>query len=256
MTQEEIIAEDDRLITVDVARAVDERELIAYYQPVVNIATRAVVSAEALVRWTMPDSTVVPAALFVPSLERTNTICGLDWYMIEEICTFLEGATESPAHVPVAINLSPRHADDSDFVKKFAASTEWHAVTHDFVRLEFRQADLIGNDALTTLASNAMKEGFMVSVDNFAGTIDELLALDKLGIRIVKVARSLWFDAAPEALAELVGCAKQAGITLSAEGVEEEGDLDRLTAAGIEFGQGYFFAKPADDASFKEFCAQ
>jgi sensor c-di-GMP phosphodiesterase-like protein len=59
MDAEEIRSEDDRLIVNDVARAVEERELIAYYQPLVDLESMEVVGAESLVRWTMPDGTVV-----------------------------------------------------------------------------------------------------------------------------------------------------------------------------------------------------
>jgi len=82
--------EDDRLITADVARAIEEGELVAYLQPMIELSTGDVAGSEALVRWTMKDGTIVPAALFVPSLERTDTITGLDWCMAEEVCSFLE----------------------------------------------------------------------------------------------------------------------------------------------------------------------
>ena len=84
MDQEEIQHLDDELIMNDVARAVEERELVAYYQPVYDLRGGSLVEVEALVRWTLPDGTLIPAALFVPSLDRMGVTAGLDWFMAEE----------------------------------------------------------------------------------------------------------------------------------------------------------------------------
>lgn len=256
MNQEQIQAEDDQLITGDVARAVEERELIAYYQPVVDIETRSAVAAEALVRWTMPDGTIVPAGLFVPSLERTQTILGLDWYMVEEVCTDLEAHVDTPAYLPTSLNLSPRHAADPDFATKLAAMADWRHVPHDHICLEFRDVTSVnGNEALDELVKASLALGFRVTADNYSHGAAPLAILAERGITTVKVARNLWQEASVAELTELVEAAAAHGVTLSAESVEEESDLAKLREAGIRQAQGFLFAHPMDAAAFKEFCA-
>lgn len=254
MDSDEILNEDDRLITVDVARAVEEQELLAYYQPVVDIASRTLAFSEALVRWTMLDGTIVPAGLFVPSLERTNTICGLDWYMVEEVAAFLEGAVDTPVAVPTALNFSTRHASDADFVKKLAAVADWRQLERRMLQVEFRQADLsAGSDDLKQLVTQLHAAGFPVIADNFAAGEQEMRVLAELGVQAFKLSSSLWRELDEADLAQLVAVANEVSMGVSAEGVEEEAELAKLTAAGVTYAQGFFFAKPMDGDSLKAF---
>lgn len=254
MDRDEILAEDDKLITVDVARAVEERELLAYYQPVVDIASRKIAFSEALVRWTMPDGTIVPAALFVPSLERTNTICGLDWYMVEEVAAFLEEAADAPVAVPTALNFSTRHTADPDFVKKLVAVADWRHLERRMLQVEFRQADLMAGSAeLNKLVAALHAEGFPVIADNFNAGEQEMHTLVDRGVKAFKLSSALWRELDETALSQLVSVANEISMGVSAEGVEEEAEVAKLTAAGVTFAQGYFFAKPMDGDGLKAF---
>lgn len=255
MTGAEIRWEDDQLITMDVARAIDERELIAYYQPVVNLQTTEVVAAEALVRWTMPDGTIVPAGLFVPSLEHTNTICGLDWCMAEQVCTFLKEAAGTPACVPTSLNFSVRHTQDSEFSEKLIATARWHGVDPHLVRVEYSAAALLeGNAYLDALFASTVAHGFVGTVDGFSQGVLELAALADKGVRVVKVAGACWRETSIAELKDLVREATERGMVVSAEGVEDAAELDKLHAAGFVFAQGFHFAKPMDRATFEAFC--
>jgi EAL domain-containing protein (putative c-di-GMP-specific phosphodiesterase class I) len=256
MTDAEIRAEDDRLITGDVARAVEERELIAYYQPVMELQSNKVVAAEALVRWTMPDSTVVPAALFVPSLERTDTITGLDWYMAEEVCTFLEEAAGTPACVPTSLNFSVRHAQDPDFATKLIETAKWHNVEPRLVRAEYQAASLLACDpAMDALFASIVAHGFTGTVDNFNDGPDHLEALADKGVTVVKVASACWRNATDAELKDLLGVVDRRGLTISCEGVEQASEARRLRAIGFRYAQGYHFAVPQNRTSFEAFCA-
>lgn len=256
MTDAEIRAEDDRLITVDVARAVEERELVAYYQPVVELQSGKVVAAEALVRWTMPDSTIVPAALFVPSLERTDTIGGLDWYMAEEVCTFLEEAAGTPACVPTSLNFSVRHAQDPDFATKLIETAKWHNVDPSLVRAEFSAAALLACDpAVDALFASIVAHGFVGTVDNFNHSGSDLEALADKGAKVVKVSNVCWRNATNDELKELLEIAAERGLIISCEGVEQSSEATKLHVVGFRYAQGYRFALPQDRAAFEAFCA-
>ncbi len=253
MDLDQIQAEDDMLITVDVARAVEERELLAYYQPVVSLATRDAVAAEALVRWTMPDGTIVSAALFVPSLERTNTICGLDWFMAEEATAPLSEEYGTTLSIPISLNFSVRHADDPDFADKLASIASWRKTEPEFMRVEFSAPTLLAaDDQLLALVKSTCEKGFPLVADNFAGTEKDIDSLAALGVTQLKIATTCWKS---ERVASIVAAAKDKGLTVSAEGVEHEDEVAALQAAGIEAAQGYLFAKPMDLKSLEAFCA-
>lgn len=251
MNAAEIQHEDDLLITQDVARAVEEQELVAYYQPVVSLEDSSLASLEALVRWTMPDGTIVPAALFVPSLDRTDTIFGLDWFMAEDVCAFLQQkAKGTSAFVPTCLNISGRHASDPHFAQKLSATVGWHELSKDMLRIELSEALLTsGDSALTDLVTSLVDAGFTVTADNFASNAAGLAALDALGIKQVKVSASLWKTCDKDALAALMQEAAARGISLCAEGIENEDELEAARAAGFAYAQGYHLGAPTDGGS-------
>ena len=256
MNADEITLEDDRLIMNDVARAVEEHEFVPYVQPTFDLASGSVIGAEALVRWTLPeDGTVVPASLFVPSLERMHMITGLDWFMIDETCTFLADSRGTSANVPIAINLSPQHADDASFATRLVASADWHEDAHGLLLVELSEKTIVeGGASVARLISTTAEAGFTVVADNFASDVAWLRRLAEMGVGEIKVSATLWRDASPQELSELVETASELGVLVCAEGVEEQQEKDKLLSAGFERAQGYFLAHPMSLDEFVKLC--
>lgn len=256
MDAEEIRSEDDRLIVNDVARAVEERELIAYYQPLVDLESMEVVGAESLVRWTMPDGTVVPAGLFVPSLDRTGTIFGLDWFMAEDVCAFLSSVVGTPAFVPISLNFSARHASHHDFAKSLLATIGWHeGVTPDCVRVELSEGIVLkGDPEVDALVDDVLASGVAVVADKCELGVEGLDRLARRGIGFAKISRAWWAEHSDEELAQLVREAAAKGIRISAEGVELAEEAQRLKDAGFTCAQGFGLGRPEDGAAFIRTC--
>lgn len=246
MTDTEIQYEDDQLIIADVARAVEEQELVAYYQPVIDLETGAAVSLEALVRWTLDDGTVVPAVLFVPSLDRTDTIFGLDWFMAEHVCTFLdEHARGTRAFLPTSLNISARNAADTAFASKYAATIGWHNIGNDMLRLELSDmAVRQGDEQVRALVAGLCKEGFKIFLDNYVSGAEGLDLCKELGVRLVKVASSWWKDCETAELSAFIAKAAELNIVAVAEGVESADELECLKAAGFRYAKGYYLGMP------------
>lgn len=254
MTAEEIQWEDDLLITNDVARAIEEQELVAYYQPVMDTKTRRVVSVEALVRWNMPDGTVVPAGLFVPSLARTDTIVGLDWFMAEDTCTFFSGIAETQAFVPFSLNFSTRHALDPDFAHKLAATIRWHNIPGEIVSAEI-DTDIVLDGEAEDLISSVRDEGIGVIADNVQSADLDFTELRKRRIALAKLSRVCWVDMDANALAKFVHDARWMGVTLCATGVETEEEFATLKAGGITQVQGYLLGAPMSGEDYLQLFA-
>lgn len=258
MTMDEIQREDDQLILNDVARAVEEREFVPYVQPCFELDSRRAMAAETLVRWTLPDDgTVVPAGAFVPSLERTRTICGLDWFIAGEMCAFLSDSKGTPAYLPIALNVSNQHAEDPEFAHKLAATADWRGVDHKLVCIELSQT-LMAEDKRVKdiLVPTMIAEGFGVIADNFCAGAEKLRPLVDMGIVTVKVAASLWRDGADEAVAALVEEARSLGVALVAENVETEEELQALVSKGFNYAQGYYLARPMSLQDYVVLCSQ
>ena len=256
MDEKQIQYEDDMLIANDVARAIEEDELVAYFHPMMDIESNSVVAAEALVRWTLDDGTVVPACLFVPSLERTHIIEGLDWVMAELVSSFLESTQGGLGCVPMSLNLSEQHAHDENFARKLLSTLEWHGVDSVMVRAEFSAEKLLrAKDDLKDLFRSLVANDFIGTVDDFMSGPSELKDLHDLGVTVVKVTNRCWRGVSEDELKRLVDTAASLDMIICPEGVEEAHEVEVLRQAGFYFAQGFYYAKPMSPKDFTDFCA-
>ena len=253
----EIQHEDDLLIINDVARAIDENEFEPYVQPCFDLVAMRPMLAETLARWTFPeDGTVIPAAAFIPALERTNTVCGLDWFIIDAMCAYLGEQLKTLVVPPIALNISNQHVSDEHFTQRLLATTEWRGVDPIFVSIEFGQ-DLIARDErLTrTLIPSLLESGFSVVADKFNASPEALVPLMHMGIVTVKVSPVLWRDSPIANLRALTRAADELGIALIAEGVETAEELKMLRHEGFLFAQGYHLARPMSLGEYIKLCS-
>ncbi len=253
----EIQHEDDLLIINDVARAIDENEFEPYVQPCFDLVAMRPMLAETLARWTFPeDGTVIPAAAFIPALERTNTVCGLDWFIIDAMCAYLGEQLKTLVVPPIALNISNQHVSDEHFTQRLLATTEWRGVDPIFVSIEFGQ-DLIARDErLTrTLIPSLLESGFSVVADKFNASTEALVPLMHMGIVTVKVSPVLWRDSPIANLRALTRAADELGIALIAEGVETAEELKMLRHEGFLFAQGYHLARPMSLGEYIKLCS-
>ncbi len=253
----EIQHEDDLLILGDVARAIEENEFEPYVQPCFDLVARRPMLGETLARWTFPeDGTVIPAAAFIPALERTNTVCGLDWYIIDSMCEYLGEQLKTLMVPPVALNISNQHVDDANFVKRLSATTEWRGVDPIFVSVEFGQ-DLLARDErlAKTLIPSLISAGFSVVADKFNATPEALVPLMHMGIVTVKVSPVLWRDSPVVNRRALTRAADELGIALIAESVETADEIKMLRREGFLFAQGYYLARPMNLEDYAKLCS-
>jgi len=240
MDQDEIQRLDDELIMNDVARAVEEHELVAYFQPVYDLRDGSLVEVEALVRWTLPDGTVIPAALFVPSLDRTDVIGGLDWFMAEEASALLP-----KVGVPAALNFSARHASDPHFTQTLADTASWHEAQATQLHVELQERFLTSDvPLLSAFVARCKEAGVRVTADNVASGIEGLTWLSDLGVEHVKLSRDAWASQDAAQLAAYVARAAELGLTLGATGVESAADAELLADAGFTQAQGFHLGEP------------
>ena len=252
----EIQHEDDLLIIEDVARAVEENEFIPYVQPAFDLATDRVIAGETLVRWVYPEGNVIiPAGDFVPSLERTHTICGLDWCMIDAMSVFLGEVKQ--AVMPVSLNISSQNAEDKDFAKRLAATADWHKVPHGLLWVELSSQIIAADDHETDgLVSSVKEAGFSVVADKFDGDANMMRRLVQKGVGVVKVSPTLWRDGNATELNELVRVADELGIDLNVEGVENDEERQAITSLGFRYAQGFGLAHPMDIKDYLAICSK
>ena len=253
----EIQHEDDLLIINDVARAIEENEFEPYVQPCFDLVAMRPMLADTLARWFFPeDGTMIPAAAFIPALERTNTVCGLDWFIIDSMCAYLGEQLKTVMVPPVALNISSQHVSDENFAKRLTATVDWRGVDPIFVSVEFDQELIEKDDQLSNrLIPSLLDAGFSVVADNYNTGPEALIPLMNKGIATVKVSPTLWRDGPIKNVRALARAADKFGIALIARGVETEGELKWLRHEGFLFAQGYHLARPMNLEDYIKLCS-
>ena len=233
--------------------ALDSGELHVVYQPVVDLSTGAVASAEALIRWTHPTLGQVSPADFIPVAERHGLIADIgDWVLRTAGLHALDWNELSGRPVPVAVNVSPRQLTDPYFAERVAEILGSIRLSPPLLTLEITETALVHDDVATLRNLEALAQlGVRIALDDFGTGYSSLSHLRRLPISSIKVDRSfidgLNDDGDDTAIVTgVIGMARGLSLETVAEGVETDAQVTALERLGCDYGQGYRFARPLD----------
>ena len=252
----------DRLdLASDLRRAIAAGEVVAAFQPIVDLATGRVLKYEALARWTHPRRGPVSPGVFVPLAEETGLVDALGAHMLALGCARLrrlqdlarEGRGPAGAEpVGVTVNVSGRTLDRGGVASAVraalaASGAEPHGLTLELTESVAMRDPARVLEALTELAAM----GVGAALDDFGTGYSSLAYLHRYPLRVLKIDKSfvdgLAGDADPHAAAlvrTVVQLARALGLQTVAEGVETEAQRAALAALGCDLGQGYLFGRP------------
>jgi diguanylate cyclase (GGDEF)-like protein/PAS domain S-box-containing protein len=225
-------------------RALERDELIVHYQPIVDIASRQPISAEALVRWNHPELGLLLPGEFIPLAEDTGLIVPLGWRVLELVQHRL-------AHRPdlsVSVNVSARQLSEPDFVPRL---TEMIAtIPRGALTLEITESLLIDEPERIAATLGALADlGVRLSLDDFGTGYSSLSYLSSLPIHQLKIDRSFvaGLGERPEfetLVSGIIHLGHGLGLEVIAEGVETAQQATRLLELGCRLAQGYLFGRP------------
>ncbi|MEV4655542.1 EAL domain-containing protein [Micromonospora sp. NPDC049301] len=237
-------------LIADLRRAVDEEQLHLEFQPIVDVATGAVRSAEALVRWRHPRLGVLPPARFLPLAEETGLILPIDRWVIHEACRAAATWRDRAPEATVAVNISAAHLRRPDLIATVTAATAGAGLAPRALTLELTESALIeGTDAVLERLRQLRELGIEIAIDDFGTGYSSLSYLHRIPATELKIDRSfvtrLGTDDRAYATVEMV--TRLAGafdLAVVAEGVETECQHAAVTAIGCPRGQGYLYGRP------------
>ncbi len=237
-------------LMAELRRAVDEGELVLYYQPQLDLRTGAISSVEALVRWMHPKRGLVGPEEFIPLAERTGLIKRLTRTVLTEAIRQARAWELAGLRVPVAVNLSMRNIHDPQLPQTIAQLLQRWDASPDLLRLEMTETVLAADPerALQTMDSlRAM--GVHIALDDFGTGYSSLAYLNRLPLDEIKIDRSFVVGMIDdESSATIVRATVELGHGLGyavvAEGVENTATRQQLTALGCDAIQGYVVARP------------
>lgn len=231
--------------------ALERGELEMYYQPQVDVRTRKVVGAEALMRWNHPERGLLSAGEFLPFSEENGLIIPITDWMLDAICLDLLAWNEAGGtSVRVSLNLSPQYLDRGDFFEKLESALARHQIKPSQVEVEVTENICIHNPQVAIEQLNKLCQlGVSVAIDDFGTGYSSLSYLHRFPIHTIKIDRSFVMDIednssqCPVVLA-IISIAKGLSLNLVAEGVETLAQERYLENAGCLTMQGYLYHKP------------
>lgn len=249
-------------IEADLRRAGERDQLLAFFQPIVNLATGKIERFEALIRWDHPEWGLMLPENFLVTAEETGLIFDLDEWMLRESCHWLKNWTDAHGtehRISVNLNLSPRHfLRRMNLAERFGEIVSEYGLTPDQFGLEITENALLSFHDETTEALMELKNmGFKIFLDDFGKGYSSLSYLHNFPFDMIKIDRHFVMRMqgdGPEreiiqAILMLTGKLK---LGVVAEGVETQDQLEMVRAAGCDFAQGFFFSQPVEGASAYE----
>ncbi len=236
--------------TSSLHRALERDEFIVEYQPIVELATGKMVSAEALLRWQHPERGLVPPHEFITLAEETGLIVPIGAWVLDQSCPELARWQRIDPSMTVAVNLSVRQLLDPGMAPRLAAVLLQSGAAAAGVSLELTESvfmedvDFFGN----TLA-RLKRLGVRLTIDDFGTGYSSLSYLKRFPVDAVKVDRAfvdgLGTDPHDSALvAAIVAMAAALDLEVTAEGVETQDQLAHLKRLGCRRVQGFHLARP------------
>ena len=247
----------------DLRVALEQRQLIAYYQPQIRISDRKLIGFEALLRWQHPEKGMVSPAAFIPVAEESGLIVPVGEWVLREVCRQARAWHERGLPlVPVAVNLSARQLKDGRLAKFVRALLAETGLPDWTLELELTESMMLDDEKAAMQFIGEMRElGVALSIDDFGTGYSSLGHLKKLPLDKLKIDQSFVRDLAEDEddaaiVRAIISMAHGLGLTVIAEGVETVEQMDFLEALGCNEVQGYYYARPMPAAEAEAFIAQ
>ncbi len=233
-------------------KALAQNELLVYYQPVVNLGTRAVHGVEALLRWRHPERGLILPSAFIPLAESTGLLLSIGPWVLRTACEQAKTwQTLGHAQLSVAVNISARQLQHAELLGQVSEALAASGLEPRFLELEITESSAMQNPESTIQTLNAVKAlGVRISIDDFGTGYSSLSHLKRLPIDTLKIDRSFVGDITTDpddaAIATaVITLAHALKLTVVAEGVETEEQLAFLAARDCDRMQGYLFSPAA-----------
>ncbi|HEY3617993.1 MAG TPA: EAL domain-containing protein [Candidatus Sulfotelmatobacter sp.] len=249
----------------DLRTAITARQFRVFYQPVVQLATRRIVSFEALLRWDHPSQGLISPARFIAAAEDTGILVSVGHWLILQACQQLrawETKDYSQPPVNITVNLSARQFADPRLASDIQSALQQTGIDPSRLQLEITESIAATDPKLTiTVLSHLKHMGIGVILDNFGTGATSLRGLRQFPVDALKIDRSLVQEmqsdlAVCDIVEFMVAVAHKMKLSAIAEGIETARQAERLLELGCEYGQGYYFSQPLEAKAAEQFMRQ
>ncbi|MEM6189403.1 putative bifunctional diguanylate cyclase/phosphodiesterase [Shewanella scandinavica] len=234
--------------------ALKNNEFLLYFQPKLDLQTGKVIACEALIRW-QKDGRLISPVSFIPVAEETGIIIPIGRWVIEQSCKVLrEWQKKYNYAIPIAINVASQQFADASLVPDIKQMALRYQIQPELLEIEITETSLMNDIELAIAKLEQLKSaGFGIAVDDFGTGYSSLSYLRHLPITTMKIDRCFVSDLPGDSAiaSTILMLGKQLNLTIVAEGIENEQQLDWLKQNQCQVGQGFYFSQPLPQAEFE-----
>lgn len=260
----------------DMRKALEDREFLLHYQPILSLPDQKLVGFEALVRWLHPQRGLLPPSEFIPVAEETGLILPLGKWILYEACTQARQwelrDPQDPA-MRVSVNISGKQLKQPDFVELITQVLKDTQLTPSRLSLEVTESVCLDTlDSIARTLTELDTLGVETQIDDFGTGYSALSYLQRLPVHSIKIDRSFIHSISsdpdeksnggkgsaahtPDIVRAIFSMINHLGIKAVAEGIETQVQLDELTRLQCAYVQGFLLAKPMDHARVDDWMA-
>lgn len=248
--------------TNDLRRAIDNQELVLHYQPILDLQTREVKGFEGLIRWNHPEKGLIYPDLFIPIAEESGLIIDLTRQVVDVACDALRRLEEVSGNSNqyfMSLNFSSSDFSSPDFKTYMSEAIRKNNLQASQIHIEITERLLMNHPAKARdILEECRASGMVISIDDFGTGYSSLSYLHYFPIDILKIDRSFIInmeenESSYELVKSIIALGHNMGISIIAEGIENEAQAQKLQDLKVDKAQGYYFSRPLTEASLFAF---
>ena len=249
-------------LDTNLPRALEDNQLVLHYQPKIHLETGQVVGVEALVRWNSPERGMVSPLDFIPYAEESGMIGPLGRWVMQTAAAQAQHWAGQGLKIRVAINVSARQLSDTAIVRDLSDALETAGLDPCLLDLELTESCLIEDEKMALgLITQFREMGAQVHLDDFGTGYSSLSQLARIPLDVIKLDRSFvrGINTNPKSQAlvrSMVAVAQALNFGVVAEGVETAAEEEFIRKVGIDYAQGFLYARPMTAEAFEGWLAE
>ena len=250
---------DELRLHNDMRLGLTNGEFEVYYQPIIEVKTKEVTAAEALIRWKHPQYGLIPPDVFISLMEKTGFIVKLGQFVLEEVLKQQKRwELFKFKQIEVSINVSMVEINTGEFVQHVEKKLAEHQVNPKLLKFEITEGLAMSNEAKTVKYFVALKKlGVGISLDDFGTGYTSFEYLKKFPADNLKIDKSLvdyivTNEEDQRIVKAMIELAHTLGMEIVVEGIENKKMVELIASYGCDYMQGYYFSKPIPVFEFQK----
>jgi len=258
-SNENIYSKERMLLTQDLVNAIEAEQLEAYYQPKIELKNQKIVACEALLRWNHPTLGFISPEKVIDAAERIGVIHKLTLQILNKAISECAQWHKQGYKISVAVNLSVTDLANEELSFEIKNLLDQNKLEYRYLILEITESVMMENLNLSLIQLNQLNQlGIKISIDDFGTGFSSLAYLKRLPVNELKIDKSFIQEINQDQndlaiVHSTIDLGHNLGLTVTAEGVENEQTIEILNELNCDLVQGYFISRPVDSDSFRIF---